>query len=129
MMLVPGGSDLYALTKNHREHSAVARHGQDGDQRGFRGDVPGGDLYAAGADPDRGRQAGFGARSPFGFQQMMRETYVGIVEEATGRKVRAFLSQNHIGPDLAAEIFVLEQERAKPPTLRPSLRFSCILPG
>jgi uncharacterized protein YbcI len=42
------------------------------------------------------------------FQQMMRETYVGIVEEATGRKVRAFLSQNHIGPDLAAEIFVLE---------------------
>jgi hypothetical protein len=27
-----------------------------------------------------------------------------------GRKVRAFLSQNHIGPDLAAEIFVLESQ-------------------
>src|SRR3954447_20522471 len=42
------------------------------------------------------------------FQLMMRDTYVQIVEEATGRKVRAFLSQNHIGPDIAAEIFVLE---------------------
>jgi uncharacterized protein YbcI len=42
------------------------------------------------------------------FQLMMRDTYVGIVEETTGRKVRAFLSQNHIGPDIAVEIFVLE---------------------
>jgi hypothetical protein len=31
-----------------------------------------------------------------------------MVEEITGCKVRAFLSQNHIAPDLAAEIFVLE---------------------
>jgi uncharacterized protein YbcI len=44
------------------------------------------------------------------FQAMMRETYTEIVEQATGRKVRAFLSQNHIGPDLAAEIFVLESQ-------------------
>src|SRR3954453_17792423 len=34
------------------------------------------------------------------FQLMMQEKYVAIVEEATGRKVRAFMSQNHIGPDI-----------------------------
>src|SRR3954447_6310807 len=44
------------------------------------------------------------------FQSMMRETYVEIVEEATGRKVRAFMSQNHIEPDISAELFVLEPE-------------------
>src|SRR3954463_2193787 len=32
------------------------------------------------------------------FQQMMRGPYTAIVEEATGRKVRAFLSQVHIDP-------------------------------
>jgi uncharacterized protein YbcI len=46
----------------------------------------------------------------FAFQQMMRETYIGIVESVTGRKVRAFLSQNHIDPAIAVEIFVLDAE-------------------
>jgi uncharacterized protein YbcI len=41
---------------------------------------------------------------------MMRETYIGIVESVTGRKVRAFLSQNHIDPAIAVEIFVLDAE-------------------
>jgi hypothetical protein len=41
---------------------------------------------------------------------MMRETHTEVVEQAPGRKVRASLSQNHIGPDLAAEIFVLESQ-------------------
>jgi uncharacterized protein YbcI len=44
------------------------------------------------------------------FQQMMRDSYVALVERVTGRKVRAFLSQNHMSPDIAAEIFVLESE-------------------
>jgi uncharacterized protein YbcI len=48
--------------------------------------------------------------SRFAFQQMMRETYIGIIETVTGRKVRAFLSQNHIDPAIATEIFVLEPE-------------------
>jgi len=30
------------------------------------------------------------------------------VEEATGRKVVAFMSQSHLDPDLSVEIFVLE---------------------
>jgi len=46
----------------------------------------------------------------FAFQQMMRDTYIGIIERVTGRKVRAFLSQNHINPDIAVEMFVLDPE-------------------
>ena len=42
------------------------------------------------------------------FQMAMRERFVGAVEEITGRKVIAFMSQVHFEPDMAAEIFVLE---------------------
>jgi|SRR5947207_10171433 len=42
------------------------------------------------------------------FQQAMREDLIALVEEHTGRKVVAFMSANHIEPDLAAEVFVLE---------------------
>jgi uncharacterized protein YbcI len=42
------------------------------------------------------------------FQTTMRETLVGRVEELTGRKVIAFMSDNHIEPDMGAEIFILE---------------------
>ncbi len=45
------------------------------------------------------------------FQMVMRDELVKAVEKATGRKVIAFMSQNHIDPDLAAEIFVLEPEK------------------
>jgi uncharacterized protein YbcI len=46
----------------------------------------------------------------FAYQEAMRDEYVAIVEKTTGRKVRAFLSQNHVDPDIAAEVFVLEQD-------------------
>jgi len=36
----------------------------------------------------------------------------GIVERHLGRKVIAFMSQNHIDPDLAVEVFVLESAAA-----------------
>jgi uncharacterized protein YbcI len=42
------------------------------------------------------------------FQNAMRDDLVGIVETATERKVVAFMSDNHIDPDLAVELFVLE---------------------
>jgi uncharacterized protein YbcI len=42
------------------------------------------------------------------FQDAMREDAIASVEELTGRKVAAFMSANHIAPDLAAELFVLE---------------------
>ena len=42
------------------------------------------------------------------FQMVMRDDFVELVEGATERKVIAFMSQNHIDPDLAVEVFVLE---------------------
>jgi uncharacterized protein YbcI len=42
------------------------------------------------------------------FQRVMRDDLVGLVEEQTGRKVIAFMSDNHIDPDYGAEVFVLE---------------------
>ena len=38
----------------------------------------------------------------------MREELVGAVERLSERKVIAFMSDNHIDPDMAAEVFVLE---------------------
>jgi uncharacterized protein YbcI len=45
------------------------------------------------------------------FQLVMRDELVGAVEGALERKVSAFMSQNHINPDLAVEIFVLEPQK------------------
>jgi uncharacterized protein YbcI len=42
------------------------------------------------------------------FQHIMRDDLVQVVEEAMGRKVIAFMSDNHIDPDYAAEVFVLD---------------------
>ena len=42
------------------------------------------------------------------FQMVMRDELVGAVEHTLDRKVIAFMSQNHIDPDLAVELFVLE---------------------
>src|SRR5947209_16109746 len=40
-------------------------------------------------------------------QRTMRPEFVAGVERVTGRKVIAFLSDNHIDPDLAVENFIL----------------------
>jgi uncharacterized protein YbcI len=42
------------------------------------------------------------------FQLAMRDELVGAVEQLSERKVIAFMSDNHIDPDMAAEVFVLE---------------------
>ena len=42
------------------------------------------------------------------FQRMMKERYSDMVEQLTGRKVLAFLSQTHIEPDLTIEIFLMD---------------------
>ena len=46
------------------------------------------------------------------FQLAMRNDLVAIVERQLERKVIAFMSQNHIDPDLAIEVFVLEPNGA-----------------
>ncbi len=46
------------------------------------------------------------------FQQVMREDLIAVVERHLQRKVIAFMSQNHIDPDFAVEVFVLEPATA-----------------
>jgi uncharacterized protein YbcI len=53
------------------------------------------------------------------FQHTMRDELVEGFEALTGRKVAAFLSANHVDPDIAVETFVLEPlgdgDAAQPP--------------
>jgi len=44
------------------------------------------------------------------FQDAVRDDFVAIVEAATGQKVRAFVSQIHVNPELAAELFLFEPD-------------------
>jgi hypothetical protein len=40
----------------------------------------------------------------------MRQTLIDVVEDATGRTVEAFFSDNRADPDIAVEVFVLVPE-------------------
>jgi uncharacterized protein YbcI len=42
------------------------------------------------------------------YQETMAREAIGIVEGLSGRRVTAFMSNNHIDPDLAVEIFILQ---------------------
>jgi len=42
------------------------------------------------------------------FQRMMKIRYSEMVEELTGRKLLAFLSQVHVEPDLTVEMLLLD---------------------
>jgi len=44
------------------------------------------------------------------FQNLMEDDLVALVERQLERKVVAFMSQNHIDPDLAVEVFMLEPD-------------------
>jgi uncharacterized protein YbcI len=44
------------------------------------------------------------------YQAAMRVEAIAGIEELTGRRVKAFMSDNHIDPDVAVECFVLEPE-------------------
>ena len=46
------------------------------------------------------------------FQDAMQSEFVALVEGATNRPVRAFISQVHVGTDLAVEIFLLGEAEA-----------------
>ncbi|MEA2283736.1 MAG: hypothetical protein QOK21_4343 [Solirubrobacteraceae bacterium] len=64
-----------------------------------------GELFLAGSD--RAEQVLDTRRA---YQDSMRADYVAAIEALTDRTVAAFMSGNHIEPDLAAEIFVLEPQ-------------------
>ncbi|MCW3020652.1 MAG: hypothetical protein JWN10_2960 [Solirubrobacterales bacterium] len=42
------------------------------------------------------------------WQNVMRHSCSRAIEELTGRKVVGFMSDNHIDPDIAVEVFILE---------------------
>jgi uncharacterized protein YbcI len=52
------------------------------------------------------------------FQDTLREDLTAVVERLTGRTVVAFMSANHIEPDVAAEVFVLSEPVAQAPIAR-----------
>ena len=45
------------------------------------------------------------------FQQQMAESFISIVEQATGRRVRVFLSETDVDQDVSVETFLLADER------------------
>jgi uncharacterized protein YbcI len=49
------------------------------------------------------------------FQRLMREEAIGAIESLSGRTVAAFMSNNHIEPDLAVETFVLAPQSGEEP--------------
>lgn len=52
------------------------------------------------------------------FQEVMGEDLIAGIETITGRKVIAFLSANHIDPDIAIESFVLAPADEVAPEVR-----------
>jgi len=45
------------------------------------------------------------------FQQQMADGFTSVVEQATGRKVRVFLSETDVDQDVSVETFLLADER------------------
>jgi uncharacterized protein YbcI len=45
------------------------------------------------------------------FQQQMEDSFTSVVEQATGRKVKAFLSETNIEHDVSVETFLLADVR------------------
>jgi Na+-translocating membrane potential-generating system (MpsC) len=41
------------------------------------------------------------------FQDAMQDKFIGAVEQLLGRKVLAFISNHHVGPDIEIELFLL----------------------
>lgn len=46
------------------------------------------------------------------FQRMMAERYKVLIEQLTGRRVLAFLSQAHVEPDITLEVFFVDRPLA-----------------
>lgn len=46
-------------------------------------------------------------RQRMAFQEVMRERFARVVEDATGRRVVGFMSGNQQTPDMICEVFIL----------------------
>jgi uncharacterized protein YbcI len=59
-------------------------------------------------------QQEFVLRIRHAMQNTMEKDLSAAVEELTNRKVVAFMSSNHVEPDIAAELFVLDEPVSEP---------------
>ena len=48
------------------------------------------------------------------FQHAMKDKFIADVERLSGRRVYAFISDSHVGPDLQIELFILEPAEQSP---------------
>ena len=48
------------------------------------------------------------------FQHAMKDRFIADVERLSGRRVHAFISDSHVGPDLQIELFILEPAELPP---------------
>ena len=53
-------------------------------------------------------------RQRMAFQEVMRERFEAVIEQATGRRVVGFMSGNQQDPDMICEVFVLADEYPGP---------------
>lgn len=51
------------------------------------------------------------------FQVAMEDQFIDVVEKATGRTVLAYMSEVHIDPNVAVELFLLEPDHRKRETV------------
>ncbi|MBA2517176.1 MAG: DUF2294 domain-containing protein [Solirubrobacterales bacterium] len=45
------------------------------------------------------------------FQEAVKEEFIGVVEQVTGRKVRAFMSDTDVDNDISVETFLMAEDR------------------
>jgi uncharacterized protein YbcI len=45
------------------------------------------------------------------FQNAMQDKFISAVERLSGRRVLAFISNHHVGPDIEIELFLLMPDR------------------
>jgi uncharacterized protein YbcI len=50
------------------------------------------------------------------YQDAMRDEATAMIEDFVGRRVIGFMSENHLDPDLAAEVFIFEPSADGTPT-------------
>jgi uncharacterized protein YbcI len=51
------------------------------------------------------------------FQEAMQQKFIQTIQRLTGRRVLAFISNQHVGPDLEIELFVLAPGGQGPTTI------------
>lgn len=55
----------------------------------------------------------------YSFQKAMEDQFTAVVENATGREVIAYMSQIHVDPDVAVELFIMAPDGAGPSSAEP----------